>query len=929
MSGIVKAVIGAVLIVVGTVVPGAQFLIPIGGSLLLGGVTEAIVGRPKPANTNSDLQSVKANVRGTSESHIIVFGKARVGGVIIGLETSGASNAYLSIALAHSATHAGGCDRIGRIWMDETVIETASITATTTTDTLGQPMQVYSVTAGQFANLVTLYFRRGTSAQGADPILAFLGIGQTTDYARGIAVSHIRLFRDVNDDAAFQKAFQGRIPNITVELYGQRCYDPRLDSTAGGAGSQRANNPSTWAWSDNPAICAATYAIMSSDDGGMGVPPTELNWFSVAAAANVCDQSNGMGGKLYRVSAALQTTPSTRAENLSMLLDSMAGVFLRIGAQYFIYAGAYRTPSFVIDDSWLAGAPQIVPKNELSKLYNAVRISCPDERGGYTNTEVPAYTNAAFEAQDGGFRIYRDGNFPSCPDVIQAQFLGRLMGLKSRRQMQITLPCNFKGVTLDLWETGTVNLSGFDLSGRTFRITQIAWTESGPMLTLSEDALADYGIAGLQAIPPPVTPTMIYARPQAPTGLTGLSIADGVHLSWSVADAYRYDQVQIFRSIATANAYTLRAITYGTAWRDADVNGIIYDYRINLRGPYGEVSDYSNVLTIVGKTVVNGADPTEPNTPTLVRNPGFEAGSVGWTSSGGAWTIAADANARSGTWCAAITAGNAATLTNTARVHIGAGDMLIAYAWGKSTAGAAGTLSVRISWRNASDLQIGTAAGNALSASTAYALSRATGVAPSGTAYAVIQLVLAGATAGTWYADDVSAVPSLRNLDELADGPTYGRLRTNQLSGGNHRLTVAGGGLQLGDARATLALHTGGVRSLFSGMTIDAAYSSASPSVVTLSTSASTLVAGSVSVAYTASSTSVSQSRGSTATYYLYIDDPSYAGGARPLIATVNRTDMAAADGRIYIGYVSVTVPSTGGGGVPPGNPGGGGGQIP
>jgi len=929
MSGIVKAIAGAVLIAIGVVVPGAQFLIPLGSSLLIGGIVSEVAGRPKPANTNDDLQSIKGNVRGTSESHAIIFGKARVGGVIIGLETSGNSNEYLSIALAHSVTHAGGCDRIGRIWMDETVIETSSITATTTPDSLGQTMQVYSVTGGQFAGAVILYFRRGTAAQGADPYLANIGIGQTTDYARGIAVSHVRLYRNVNDDAAFQKAFSGHIPNITVELYGQRCYDPRLDSTAGGAGTQRANDPTTWTWSDNSAICSATYMIMSADDGGMGIAPSQVNWFSVAAAANVCDQSNGMGGKLYRVTAALQTTPATRAENLAMLLDSMAGVCLPIGAQYFFYAGAYRTPSFTIDDTWLAGAPQITPKNELSKLYNAVRISCPDERGAYNNVEVPAYTNATFEAQDGGFRIYRDGNFPTCPDVVQAQFLGRLMGLKSRRQMQIVLPCNYKGITLDLWETGTVNLSGFDLSGRTFRITQIAWSEAGPMLTLSEDALADYGIAGLQAIPPPATPTMTYAKPQAPTGLAGLSIADGVHLSWAVADAYRYDQVQIYRSIAAANAYTLRAVTYGTSWRDADVAGVIYDYRINLRGPYGEVSDYSNVVRIVGKTVADGADQTEPNTPTSVRNPGFEAGNLGWTSSGGAWTIAADANARTGAQCAFITAGNNATLTNTARVHIGAGDTLIAYAWGKSTAGAAGTLSVRISWRNVSDLQIGTAAGNALSASTAYALSRATGVAPAGTAYAVIQLVLAGATAGTWYADDVSAVPSLRNLDELADGPTYGRLRTNQLSGGNHRLTVPGGGLQLGDARSTLALHTGGVRSLFSGMTIDAAYSSASPSVVTFSVSASTLLAGSVSIAYNAAATSVSQARGTTANYYLYIDDPTYAGGVRPLIATVNRADMAAADGRIYIGNISVTVPSTGGGTTPPGSPGGGGGAIP
>jgi hypothetical protein len=44
---------------------------------------------------------------------------------------------------------------------------------------------------------------------------------------------------------------------------------PALDSTvAGGSGSHRWNDPSTWEWSDNPAVCRYNWVrgIYANDD---------------------------------------------------------------------------------------------------------------------------------------------------------------------------------------------------------------------------------------------------------------------------------------------------------------------------------------------------------------------------------------------------------------------------------------------------------------------------------------------------------------------------------------------------------------------------------------------------------------------------------------------------------------------------------------
>lgn len=58
--------------------------------------------------------------------------------------------------------------------------------------------------------------------------------------------------------------------------------------------------------------------------------------------------------------------------------------------------------------------------------------------------------------------------------------------------------------------------------------------------------------------------------------------------------------------------------------------------------------------------------------------------------------------------------------------------------------------------------------------------------------------------------------------------------------------------------------------------------------------------------------------------YYVYVDDPQYAGGAVTYVATTNANNVTAGNGRYYVG--KVTTPAGGGGGTSGGWGGGGGG---
>lgn len=99
------------------------------------------------------------------------------------------------------------------------------------------------------------------------------------------------------------KRFASGLPPFGAIWKGVRVYDPRLDSTyPGGAGSQRINNETTWAYSENPALHALAYAYGRHQNGkkvlGIGLPATGIDIARIVAWANVCDANEWKVGGL-------------------------------------------------------------------------------------------------------------------------------------------------------------------------------------------------------------------------------------------------------------------------------------------------------------------------------------------------------------------------------------------------------------------------------------------------------------------------------------------------------------------------------------------------------------------------------------------------------------------------------------------------------
>jgi hypothetical protein len=190
--------------------------------------------------------------------------------------------------------------------------------------------------------------------------------------------------------------------------------------------------------------------------------------------------------------------------------------------------------------------------------------------------------------------------------------------------------------------------------------------------------------------------------------------------------------------------------------------------------------------------------------------------------------------------------------------------------------------------------------------------------APAGTAYAYVE-VYNTATSGVSRFDEVRATRQASLDNEVADGTTYGRPANADLyvSGGVNRvgLRIAGSGQQIGDQRNLKTRTVANAPALLpTAISYSVPIGSVSPCSVTISVAAWTLLAGSYSVAYNALSTTISLARNAAYTVYLYLDDPNQAGGSPALVATQTVSDLYAADGRVYVGGVIVSVPTTGSG---------------
>jgi hypothetical protein len=452
--------------------------------------------------------------------------------------------------------------------------------ATTTATVSGSTISISGVTAGT-TWMIPYQYATGTStarvrvytggpAQNIGAALAAEYPGKITaaDSFAGMAC----LVVDIDYDPDIY--VQGR-PNVTALFRGARVYDPRLDSTVpGGSGAQRLATPTTWAWSENPALHAYHYAMHAN---GWAVPAAEIMApEDVATEAAACDLSTiftlrkADGSTTtatltrYRSGITISTGGDPRAA-MDEILEAMAGRSGWAGGTWVFRAGRLPTTAANMDDTWLARrlqadgtlepGPTLVFSNGVPREQKVNRVTgtCVDPDQRYQLLPWPAVEDATLIAAEGA-TYAQEVDYQAVNHIAHAQHLAKINIRSNQAALRLQASCNLHAWRVELFDVLSLTLARYGITGKTMQALGWRWHPTeGVQLTLGEITAAIYDPAELTGRDP--APNTSLPSPWDVERLQGLAV--------NTASAPLADGSVIVRAAVTWTAATTQSVLAG------------------------------------------------------------------------------------------------------------------------------------------------------------------------------------------------------------------------------------------------------------------------------------------------------------------------------------------------------------------------------
>ena len=538
--------------------------------------------------------------REAAHSRKVVYGRARIGGNVVFLESTGSDNKYLwlvSVIAAHEI------DAYEEVWFnDEKIWNNGSF-------------------VGNWGSYVSITFYEGDQTT-ANAQLVSASSKWTSDHKLlDTAYMVVKLTYDVDQ-------FANGLPNISTVIRGKKVLNPANSTTA---------------WSQNPALCV--YDYLRDTKYGLGESASNILTSSVTAAATICDQTVSLaaGGTQarYTIDGVVDTAGSIKS-NIDSMLGSMIGRLVFSAGQFEIYAGAYVSPTYLVDESVAVGDISIQTKQSRRSAYNGVKGVFLSEDDNYILADYPAQLSSTFAAQDGD-PIYLDMALPFTVNNIRAQRIAKLALFRSRQQEAITIPCNLSALRFKIGDNINVSNVRLGYSNKVFEVVGYNLDFSSGQIVVNVDAIetaasiwnwatSDEEVflgGGEVALYDGMTAA-------APTSLsvTGDSFlnSDGTfnaefNVTWTNADDAFTDHYVVEWKLASASNYYSMTTKSTPAVITTLQNGQSYNVRVKAINEIGVSSAY------VTATPTAATDTTAPNVPSSVSATGqFEAISVNWTN---------------------------------------------------------------------------------------------------------------------------------------------------------------------------------------------------------------------------------------------------------------------------------------------------------
>lgn len=518
-QAISAAILGSTLAttaVVTGVTVGGIFAATLSAGLLMLGAP----GAPKSAGSLSDLDRLNLS-QVASAPRKFVFGETAFASDLRYTEPSGDQQRFVD-AIVHLASHK--IQSLDRVYINDELAWTAA----------GGAQGIY---AGYLT--ISVIKEGGAGATHAVTGGSKWGAAQRLTGAASIKLRIDRKAQSKNSASPFAGGLPGNMRFVGKGAY---LYDPRRDSTKGGAGSHRADDCSTWAWADGATVLGENIALQALAwllgwrvNGevvcGLGLPPETIDFDAFAVAANACDEAIALaaGGTQPRFwgggLVADNTDPNQVMQDFALACggrwDDSSG---RLGLTVAVNDLAGALPAITDDDilgevQWLPFAAQPV---------NVVRGQNPDPSGTalYQPSDYPEVRHPEFVS---GRDVERAAtvNLAFVQDKRRAERIARQVFQRQQYQGRLQFRCGLRAWQLHRGDVVRLTFAQLGFAAQLFRV--IGWTanmDGSVDLTLLEEHPAIY--AWDRAESPTVAPAVpVYYDPRNAPGARQEPVAWG------------------------------------------------------------------------------------------------------------------------------------------------------------------------------------------------------------------------------------------------------------------------------------------------------------------------------------------------------------------------------------------------------------------
>lgn len=356
----------------------------------------------------------------------------------------------------------------------------------------------------------------------------------------------------------------------------------------------------------------------------------------------------------------LLDTAATLGTNIGQLLTSMGGDPVYDGFSWKLFAAAYRTPVYALNEKNARDTITVQTKVAQADRFNIVKGVYASPINNDQPADYPAYSNSTYIAEDGGYKNPADYDLPYTQRPAACQRLAKIKLERARQELVVTYPCSMSAYQITAGDTIFVSNTVLGWTNKIFDVRKVTpWNDQngfpvGYDLQLQETASGVYDWSAGEETSVDLAPNSdlpSVSTVSAPTGLRfdsfPVTTADGdyifrIILTWDAhPDTFvlQGGDFEIQYKLSTETDYKPSFTVAGDQTQSEIVQGSIgvqYDIRIRavnnigvksawasingvIAGSSGGVTDSENWGAFVGDAVADtedwgafvGDDPTD------------------------------------------------------------------------------------------------------------------------------------------------------------------------------------------------------------------------------------------------------------------------------------------------------------------------------